>query len=61
VYFRESENVAIEMSLNQGRLVQWEKPKKTDDIVDISPVHQSARVLLNRVQVVLKGTTRNIQ
>ena len=23
VYFRESENIAIEMSLNQGRLVQF--------------------------------------
>ena len=26
VYFRESENIAIEMSLNQGRLVQSFKP-----------------------------------
>ena len=33
VYFRESENIAIEMSLNQGRLVHYPPAQGTNKIL----------------------------
>jgi hypothetical protein len=39
VYFRESENMAIEMSLNQGRLVHMKQHKqKRRDYINNRPV-----------------------
>jgi hypothetical protein len=41
VYFRESENIAIEMSLNQGRLVQSGKERyiyRTGSLQKLQPI-----------------------